>query len=484
MRFEFRIWILAAALALGPVAALSPSVGLAQEAASEEASADASAETAEASDDGLLTEAELENLVAPVALYPDTLLIQILVAATEPLEVIKADNFLDDHAGEEPEALKPEIDAMGWDPSVAVLAQAFPSVIADMATHVEWTETMGAAMLAQSDDVMNAVQVMRDQAVNSGALVSGEQMTVVTDEEDNVVVTPTDPEVVYVPEYDPDVVYAQSPDNGTATGSTVGDAVLAGAVGFGTFALLDAIFDNDDDWNNYWGCRNCGGWGGAPIIRSPNVDIDVDKDINIAGGDKNISLKNREGVEGWKPDPKRSDEAKAKLQDRREGLGDGGGAGSGKLPVQKPAGRSDDLRAKLSERSGAADISDGKKLPNIDRAGAKLSSEDRAAALRKTAGGAAAAGGAGALAGKASGAKAKAAANPGAVKKAAAGKKPAVKQAAASKKAAGGIKKPAAIKKPSGGGKALKKSGSASKIKAAGARGKVSRGGGGKLKRR
>jgi len=465
--------MLAAGLALGPLSALGIPAAFAQE-ASEDAPAEEVAAEDISEEEALLTDAELQTLVAPVALYPDTLLIQILVAATEPLEIIKADNFLDDNADADPAALKPEIEAMGWDPSVAVLTEAFPTVVADMATHVEWTETVGAAMLVQSDDVMNAVQVMRDQAINTGALVSGDQMTVVSDEEDNVVVTPTDPEVVYVPEYDPEVVYASSADSND--GSIVGDAILAGAVGFGTYAVLDAIFDNDDDWNNYWGCRNCGGWGGQPIIRSPDVDIDVDKDVNISGGDRDIKIK---GGDGWKPDPDRSDEAREKLQDRRASVGDG--QKGGRLPVEKPGGRSDDLRAKLSSRSGAEDISDGRKLPDIERPGAKLSAEDRAEALRNTAGTAAVAGGAGALAGKASGAKAKAASS-GAAKKAAANK-PAVKQKVAAKKPAA-IKKPAAVKKPAGAGKALKKGGSAKKVKAAKSRGKVSRGGGKKLKRR
>ncbi|MEM8572923.1 MAG: DUF3300 domain-containing protein, partial [Pseudomonadota bacterium] len=115
--------------------------GNAQEAAAPAETEAVEAETTEgeAPQDALLTDAELQTLVAPVALYPDTLLIQIFVAATQPLEVIKADNFLDDNAGREPAELKPEIEAQDWDASVAVLAEAFPTVIAEMATHIEWT---------------------------------------------------------------------------------------------------------------------------------------------------------------------------------------------------------------------------------------------------------------------------------------------------------------------------------------------------------
>lgn len=80
-----------------------------------------------------------------------------------------------------------------------MLAKAFPDVIADMATHIEWTETVGDAMLAQSDDVMVAIQTMRTQAINSGALISGEEQTVEVTEEEEVIIQPASPEVVYVP---------------------------------------------------------------------------------------------------------------------------------------------------------------------------------------------------------------------------------------------------------------------------------------------
>ncbi len=309
-------------------------------------------EPAAAPPDALLTEAELEKLVAPVALYPDTLLIQILVGATQPLDVVKAERFLTDNAGEEPAALKPEIEAQGWDPSVEVLATAFPEVVSDMATHIEWTETMGDAMLAQSDDVMSAVQVMRRQAINSGALLSGPEQTVVeepaADGSDVVVIAPTSPQAVYVPQYTAQEVYPQT------FGLDVTDLLVGGAITFGAVSLIDEIFDDDDDWDDYWGCRNCGGWDGGPIIRDPNVDIDVNGDVTINGreigfdrGDRDLTL-NGEKV-GWAADPARRQEAKTKIAEKRAA----GGAG---LKVERPEGRTDALRAKLSGATGAADI--------------------------------------------------------------------------------------------------------------------------------
>ncbi|WP_425081867.1 DUF3300 domain-containing protein [Ruegeria arenilitoris] len=325
---------------------------------------DPAAEETSTNQSDLLTDAELQTLVAPVALYPDTLLIQIFVAATQPLEIVKAERFLLDNADRDPAELGPEIDAMGWDPSVSVLATAFPEVVGQMATHIDWTETMGTAMLAQSDDVMDAVQVMRDQAIDSGALVSGPEQTVEVAEDETVVITPTNTETVYVPQYNPETVY---------TGPSTGDVVGAALLTFGTVALIDEIFDDDDDWYDYWGCRNCGGWNGQPIIRNPDIDIDVDRNFNI---DRDIDLGDRTDI-GWQPDPDRKKQAQDKISNHKRPE-----SGRGDLPVNRPEGRTDELRAKLSSESGAADIS---------RDGA---SRERAAAVAAGAGAGAVAGGA------------------------------------------------------------------------------------------
>ncbi|WP_170553321.1 DUF3300 domain-containing protein [Ruegeria atlantica] len=330
----------------------------------QETSNDPAAEETSTDQSDLLTDAELQTLVAPVALYPDTLLIQIFVAATQPLEIVKAERFLLDNADRDPAELEPEIDAMGWDPSVSVLATAFPEVVGQMATHIDWTETMGTAMLAQSDDVMDAVQVMRDQAIDSGALVSGPEQTVEVAEDETVVITPTNTETVYVPQYNPETVY---------TGPSTGDVVGAALLTFGTVALIDEIFDDDDDWYDYWGCRNCGGWNGQPIIRNPDIDIDVDRNVNI---DRDIDLGDRTDI-GWQPDPDRKKQAQDKISNHKRPE-----SGRGDLPVNRPEGRTDELRAKLSRESGAADIS---------RDGA---SRERAAAVAAGAGAGAVAGGA------------------------------------------------------------------------------------------
>ncbi|AXI44741.1 hypothetical protein C1J03_01060 [Sulfitobacter sp. SK012] len=398
----------------------------------------------EASDEEMLTQTELENLVAPVALYPDTLLIQILVAATVPIEVVKSDRLLAENKDAEPEIIKAAIEAEEYDPSVEVLATAFPDVIADMATHIEWTETMGDAMLAQSDDVMVAVQTMRTQAINSGALISGEEQVVEVTEEETVIIQPTNPETVYVPQYDPQVVYVQ--DNNNNNG--VSDALVTGAVVFGTVALIDAIFDDDDDWNNYWGCRNCGGWGGRPIYRNPDIDIDVDGNVNIGNKidiDK-TKIKNRgdRGADGsWKPNDRKKKDARNKISKKRAP------DGKSKLPTKRKASKTDNLRGQLSAKSGASDISRPNAKPSIDGLGSK----NRPAAKRD----------------KTRKAAAKTAKPKKSAAKRSAAKKPAARKPAATKKRAA-HKKPAAHKQRS----ATKRHSSAGRSKAGSGRGRSS----------
>lgn len=399
-------------------------------------------------DDALFTQAELENLVAPVALFPDTLLIQIFVASTVPMDVVKSDRLLAVNEGEDPEVIKAAIEAEEWDESVEVLAIAFPEVIEDMALHLEWTETMGDAMLAQSDDVLAAVQTMRTQAINSGALISGEEQVVEVTEEEEVIIQPTDPDVVYVPEYDPQVVYLEDDD------SLVGDAIVAGLVAFGTFTVIDAIFDDDDDWNDYWGCRNCAGWGGRPIYRNPDIDIDVAGNVNIGNTIGSGNIGDRRPEEGWRPDEGRSQNARDKISTKRDGNG------QTKLPVNKSDSRSDALRNKLSTASGA---------PDISRPGGSVTPD----AVRKTM----AQPGGGPInrdAVKTNRPKASKAVKSNPVSNV---KKPAVKKPAASKLPAKSASRPSSIKKPS----AINKRSSAPKARKASSRGKAS---GKKLKRR
>jgi uncharacterized membrane protein YgcG len=148
---------------------------------------------------------ELQQLVAPIALYPDALVSQILAAATYPTEIVEADRWMQDHPNLKGNELASEVDKQSWDPSVKGLTQ-FPSVLANMDKNLSWTSSLGDAYANQPQDVMEAVQVMRARAQKAGNLKSNEQVKVETQGQ-TVIIEPADPEVVYVPAYDPWLAY-------------------------------------------------------------------------------------------------------------------------------------------------------------------------------------------------------------------------------------------------------------------------------------
>ena len=161
----------------------------------------------------LLTEEELDDLVAPVALYPDALLAQVLVAAAYPMQVAKADQLIDASADMGEDELSANLEGQDFDPSVLVLMSGFPTVVSRMADDLDWTERLGQAMIAQDEDVLAAVQRMRAQADATGNLTSNAAQ-VIEREDDQIYIRPADPEVVYVPTYDPAVgLHLLHPDN-------------------------------------------------------------------------------------------------------------------------------------------------------------------------------------------------------------------------------------------------------------------------------
>src|SRR2546425_1747188 len=151
------------------------------------------------------TPAQLQQLVAPIALYPDALVAQVLAAATYPDQIVEADRWLQQHTQLKGEQLGQEVDKQPWDPSVKALAE-FPSVLANMDKNLSWTSSLGDAYVNQQQEVMNAVQVMRERAEKAGNLNSTSQEKV-SKQGQTIVIEPADPEVVYVPEYDPWLAY-------------------------------------------------------------------------------------------------------------------------------------------------------------------------------------------------------------------------------------------------------------------------------------
>jgi uncharacterized membrane protein YgcG len=152
-----------------------------------------------------LTPEQLQELVAPIALYPDALVAQILAACAYPTQIVEADRFLQQNPNLQGAALGAEVDKQDWDPSVKALTQ-FPSVLANMDKDLSWTSELGDANYNQPEDVMNAIQFMRQKAQEAGNLKSTPQQTVAT-QGSTVIIQPANPEIVYVPEYDPELVY-------------------------------------------------------------------------------------------------------------------------------------------------------------------------------------------------------------------------------------------------------------------------------------
>lgn len=319
---------------------LTPAIAQQTDGASTETAAAAETESAE---EGLLTSDQLDELVAPIALFPDTLLIQVLVAATYPFEVIKAQQWLEDNEGLSQEEISAAVQQENWDPSVQVLTEAFPDVLTRMAENIDWTELAGSAMLAQSDDVMAATQRMRETAIDAGNLEDSPEQVVERDETDAVTILPADPEVIYVPQYNTETVYVSDSSNNNNNN----DALLF----FGSAILIGAIINNNnnDYWNGYWGCRNCGGWNGRPV-HYRGGDIDINGNVNIGNNVGNQ----------WKPDRDKRKRGNDQIRDRKKrgGLDNRPGKKPGQMPgLNDRPSRGDQMRRDLGAKTGAKDIS-------------------------------------------------------------------------------------------------------------------------------
>src|SRR5262249_23049343 len=157
---------------------------------------------------------EIEQLVAPIALYPDALVSQILMASTYPLEIVEADRWAKANKTLQGEALTKALEAQNWDPSVKSLVN-FPQVLAMMSEKLDMTQRLGDAFLAQQKEVLDAIQWLRAKAQSQGNLKTTPQQTVIVEQPAPgsavVRIEQADPQVVYVPTYDPAVVYGAWP---------------------------------------------------------------------------------------------------------------------------------------------------------------------------------------------------------------------------------------------------------------------------------
>jgi Spy/CpxP family protein refolding chaperone len=209
---------------------------------------------------------ELDQLAAPIALYPDSLISQILMASTYPLEVVQADRFAKQNASLKGDALTKALEAQNWDPSVKSLVN-FPQVLTMMSEKLDWTQKLGDAFLAQEKAVLATIQSLRAKAQASGNLKTTKEQTVIV-EEKIIKIEPANPQVIYVPTYNPTVVYgawpypAYPPYYYYPPGYVATTAMFSFAAG----AAMGAA------WGYAWGNTN---WGGG------DVDIDVNRNTNI-----------------------------------------------------------------------------------------------------------------------------------------------------------------------------------------------------------
>jgi hypothetical protein len=229
----------------------------------------------------LLGADQLDQIVAPIALYPDTLLAEVLMASTYPLEVVEADRWASANKNLKGDALKTAADKQDWDGSIKSLVAA-PSVLSMMSTQLSWTRKLGDAVLAQQPDVMDAIQRLRATAQSQNKLQTTKQQTVSTQQQNDkqvIVIAPTDPNTVYVPYYDPAVVYgawsypAYPPYYFPPPAGYIAGAAIATGVAFGVGYAVGRWASG----GNYWG-GGCN-WGNNNI--NVNRNIDVNRNINV-----------------------------------------------------------------------------------------------------------------------------------------------------------------------------------------------------------
>jgi Protein of unknown function (DUF3300) len=202
--------------------------------------------------------AAMDKLLAPIALYPDALLAQVLTCSTSPDQVGKFNTWLQGEKEVSGSDLQKAAMDAGFDASFASLA-LFPDVMSTLADNMDWTKELGTAYLSDQKGVMASVQRLRTEAKNAGNLKTNEQQKVTVESEGGsqvIVIEPANPQVVYVPAYDPQVVYTSAPP--PQQSGSGGGAVAAALIGFGLGVAVGAAIDNDP---YYYGPYGWGAWG-------------------------------------------------------------------------------------------------------------------------------------------------------------------------------------------------------------------------------
>jgi hypothetical protein len=228
---------------------------------------------------------ELDQMLAPIALYPDELLVQILMAATYPLEVVQAGRWIEANQNLRGDQLAITLEQQNWDPSVKSLI-SFPSVLQMMNERLDWTQMLGDAFLAQEGQVMDTVQQLRQRAQAQGYLRTTSEQTVIMDPQQGIIIEPASPQVVYVPVYDPMVVYGPWwwPSYRPYYYHPRGVAIRGDIVGFGIGVTIGVA------WGYAWGAFN---WHrhdvGINVTRNQRFNTHIDRNryasrVSTGGG--------------------------------------------------------------------------------------------------------------------------------------------------------------------------------------------------------
>ena len=235
---------------------------------------------------------EMDSLVAPIALYPDPLLAQILAASTYPLEIVQANRWLKENAKLKGEELTKAAAKQPWDPSVQALV-AFPEALKRLDETLPWTTDLGNAFLEQQAEVMDAVQRMRKKAKDGGKLESTKEQKVetkVVESKSVIVIEPSDPQVIYVPSYNPTVVYGAPPVYPYPP-YPYGAMAATAAVSFGVGVMMGAMWGGCCGGHGYgWGCS----WGSVN-------NVNINANFNSRYGYANVNSGNRSGT--WQHNP-------------------------------------------------------------------------------------------------------------------------------------------------------------------------------------
>jgi hypothetical protein len=339
---------------------------------------------------------ELDQLLAPIALYPDSLVSQILMASTYPLEIVQADRFAKQNTSLKGDALTKALEKQPWDPSVKSLVN-FPQVLAMMSEKLDWTQKLGDAFLAQQKSVMDTVQSLRAKAQASGNLKTTTEQKVIVQEK-TIIIQPANPQVVYVPVYNPTVVYGPWMYPAYPPYYYYPPGYVATATAFSFMAGMAG----GAAWGYAWG--GCDWHGG-------NVDVDVNRNLNVNGNinrnnyNRNISAN---GKGNWQHNPEHrkgvgyrdqgtaqkfnrastTDAAKSREAFRgradqgRQDLAKGGASDRGGLGRQEGTGRGG------ASKLGGAGERGGGAFEGIDRGGnSARSASQRGSASRSSIGG-------------------------------------------------------------------------------------------------